>query len=233
MRVKTGGKQFMANKQELQSKYESLTGEKPDETLTGEQLVDKIRDLKAGKKAEKGSENKSASQKDEHKGEKQPVDKMELMVSAINDMGTAFNRLSDTLEKSMAQPAKAVETETPPEPQKEEEKYDSKDDDTLDKNYIPKRYRELADDILGTQFGLKITEFDDQMDFQLTVIVPDALSSVSKKDKAKGQMDERSRMISRALGENGVREWLMLVRQNLNRFYKQEGIESPFKSIAE
>lgn len=104
------------------------------------------------------------------------------------------------------------------------------DDETYPNKYIPPKYRQLVNEILSSEFGLDITDFDDRTDFQIHIIVPEKYSSVTPEDRKKGIQDIRSRMIPRSLGENGVREWCNLVRQNLNKYYTREGVASPFSN---
>lgn len=103
------------------------------------------------------------------------------------------------------------------------------EEDTTPQNYVPRKWRQLVDEILSPEFGITINEYDDRMDFQVNIIVPDKFTSISKEEREKGVIDIRSKVISRAVGENGVREWCQKIRNNLSRFYLKEGKQSPFK----
>ena len=105
-------------------------------------------------------------------------------------------------------------------------------DETYPDGYMPPKFRKIVDEILSSEFGARIIDFDDRTDFQLDIIVPEQYSSVSRLDREKGVKDIRSRTIPRALGENGVRDWCALIRKNLNRFYQHEGVKSPFVTQA-
>ena len=107
------------------------------------------------------------------------------------------------------------------------------EDETYPENYTPPRFRKLCDEILSPDFGLDVLDFPDRTDFQVNISVPEKFSSVSEIDRQKGVKDIRSRMIPRALGENGVKEWCMLVRKNLNKYYQKEGVATPFSSMAQ
>lgn len=150
--------------------------------------------------------------------------KMDSMISGLNTVASAIGKL--------------VELQTL---HKEEKKIEEKkeigmtfnpklDDETYPSAYIPPKFRKIVDDILSPEFGIQIVDFTDRTDFQLNIIIPDKYSSVIKEDKDKGVKDIRSRMIPRALGENGVKDWCTLIRRNLNKFYTKEGVQSPFNN---
>lgn len=107
------------------------------------------------------------------------------------------------------------------------------DDDTYPKDYIPPKFRKIVDENLSPEFGARVVDFEDRTDFQFDIVVPEKYSSVTKEDREKGVQDIRTRIIPRALGENGVREWCQLIRKNLNRYYTNEGKASPFINSAE
>ena len=107
------------------------------------------------------------------------------------------------------------------------------DDETYPKDYIPPKFRKIVNEFLSEDFGARVVDFEDRTDFQFDIIVPEKYSSVTKEDRAKGVEDIRTRIIPRALGENGVREWCQLIRKNLNKYYTNEGKASPFINSAE
>lgn len=107
------------------------------------------------------------------------------------------------------------------------------DDDTYPKDYLPPKFRKIVNEILAPEFGARVVDFEDRTDFQFDVMVPEKYSSVTKEDRAKGVEDIRTRVIPRALGENGVREWCQLIRKNLSKYYTNEGKASPFTISAE
>lgn len=98
------------------------------------------------------------------------------------------------------------------------------------KGYVPPKYRQICDEVLSPEFGLDCEESTVSMDFTIHIIVPDRYSSLTEKEKEMGVKDIRSRVVSRALGENGVREWCVKVRENLNKFFSKSGVVSPFTS---
>lgn len=107
------------------------------------------------------------------------------------------------------------------------------DDETYPNSYMPPKYRSIVDSVLSTDFGARVIDFDDRTEFQFDIIVPEKYSSVPKSERDLGVKDIRTRIIPRALGENGVREWCNLIRKNLSRFYAQEGVKSPFNNVEE
>jgi hypothetical protein len=104
----------------------------------------------------------------------------------------------------------------------------NKGSDYQPKGYVPLKYRQICDEILSPEFGLDCEEFADSMDFTVSVIVPERFSSLTVQEKQANVKDIRSKVISRAVGENGVREWCQKVRENLNKFYTSSGVVSPF-----
>jgi len=98
------------------------------------------------------------------------------------------------------------------------------------RGYVPPKYRQICDEILSSEFGLDCIENTDNMDFEIKIVIPERFSSLTAEEKRLGVQDIRSKVISRALGENGVREWCMKVRENLNKFYRSSGVQSPFTS---
>tara|TARA_R100000789_G_C3019551_1_gene153239 strand:- start:1923 stop:2468 length:546 start_codon:yes stop_codon:yes gene_type:complete len=120
-------------------------------------------------------------------------------------------------------------------PKKEEEKMEPEKgkeaemDETYPKTYFPPKYRDIMDEMLGKDFEGRVTDFDDRTEFQFDVFIPKEYSSLSQEDKEKGVKDVRTRIIPRALGENGVRDWCKLIRTNLNRYFAREGKATPFK----
>lgn len=107
------------------------------------------------------------------------------------------------------------------------------EDESYPTNYVPPAFKKAVNEILSSEFSCRVQDFDDRTDFLFEIVVPEKYSSVSKEDRAKGVEDIRSKMISRALGINGVREWCQLVRKNLNKFYSSQGVQSPFREFVE
>lgn len=102
-------------------------------------------------------------------------------------------------------------------------------DDTRPNDYIPPRWRQIVDEVLSPDFGLRVKNFDDTTDFMIDIIVPRQYSSLTPKEVELGVQDIRSRMIQRSVGENGVRQWCEKIRTNLNKYYTAAGVTSPFR----
>lgn len=196
----------------------------------GEKLSDEQKaKMKAGR--EKNKEQKSSKNekiKKEHKessGEDtMSVDrKLDILIGAVGklvELQTNAVEASSATYTGAAVPTPVVEFQ----PQIQ--------DETYPKSYLPPAYRKIVDGVLSKDFGAEVTDFEDRTDFMFTIVVPDKYSSVSKEDRDRGVQDRRSRMISRALGENGIKEWCQLVRKNLSKYYATEGKASPFESAA-
>ena len=155
--------------------------------------------------------------------------KMDEMIGGLNILGGAVTKLVElqTAEKEAdkedARKEPGVKVATPAFTPKI-------DDETYPQQYVPAKYRAIVTELLSEDFGVTIVDFEDRTDFQVNIIVPERYSSVTKEDREKGVEDVRSRMVARSMGENGVREWCSLIRQNLNKYYTQSGKASPFTS---
>lgn len=145
-------------------------------------------------------------------------EKLDAVISGLNSVAGAVSKLIELQTKDSTTAPVVKEKFNP-----------SIDDETYPSEYMPPKFRKIVDETLSSDFGARVTDFVDRTDFQLDIIVPDEYSSVSVLDREKGVKDIRSRLIPRALGENGVKEWCMLIRKNLNRFYQREGVKSPFQ----
>jgi len=153
-------------------------------------------------------------------------EKLDIVLDSVSTIAGAVNKLVE------------LQTVTPlserlPDPKAKgaEDTFTPKlDDETYPEEYTPPKFRKLVDEILSKDFGLKIDDFPDRTDMQINIIVPEKYSSLSKEDRDKGAEDIRSRIVPRAMGENGVKEWCQLIRTNLNKFYTKEGVQSPFSN---
>ena len=95
---------------------------------------------------------------------------------------------------------------------------------------VPSDFRNIVNELLSPEFGITVEDFTDSTDFAFTIIVPAHLKTISDEDRKNGVVDKRTKRIPRALGANGVREYVTLVRQNLNKHFQKNGLSSPFDS---
>lgn len=153
--------------------------------------------------------------------------KMDKMVEGLNSVGGALLKLVEmqsqpktTVVEHSATVVAEKSTLNAFTPRLEDETYPS--------SYMPPKFRTIIDTILSPEFKARIMDFADRTEFQFDIFVPEKFSSVSKEDREKGVEDVRTRIIPRALGENGVREWCEIVRRNLARYYQSKGVQSPF-----
>ncbi len=151
------------------------------------------------------------------------------LVETNKNVATIANALAKMVENvSPAGSSHIKVAETAPETK---EKFTPKlDDETYPQDYMPPAYRRTIDEVLSPEFGGRVVNFDDRTDFMIEIVVPKKYSSVPKEEQDKGVEDIRSKMVSRALGVNGVREWCELVRKNLAKFYAHTGTQSPFRA---
>ena len=179
----------------------------------------KIRDAKITK----GSVDKEVSVPPKETAPIEALSKVEQqMEQMLGMMGGIVQRIEAIESKEIA-PAKVVEAAV------SDTAYSKETDPTYPPSYIPAKWRQLVNDILTPEFGITVNDFEDRTDFQVNIIVPEEFSSLSKEEKTAGVKDIRSKVITRAMGENGVREWAQKVRVNLNRYFTKEGKASPFK----
>lgn len=80
---------------------------------------------------------------------------------------------------------------------------------------IPIEYRHTVDTILNNRFGIELEYLPDGAAFQFSVLVPEEYSNAAKPHWETYKEDRRSKVISNALGVNGVREWATLIYENL------------------
>lgn len=156
-------------------------------------------------------------------------EKMDAVVSGLNSVSGALAKLIELQTVSKIIQVPAAEVKTGGQGSKVKSDFNPKlDDETYPGGYMPPKFRKIVDELLSKDFGATVIDFDDRTDFQFNIIVPERYSSVPAIDRAKGVEDVRSRLIPRALGENGVKDWCTLIRRNLNKFYQKEGVASPF-----
>ena len=117
-------------------------------------------------------------------------------------------------------------------------------DETIEEKKLHPKHRKLVDEILGEQFNAWET-YDDtnSTNFRFHIQIPADLSSVPKatheragcdhdEEVCKVPPDIRSKAVSLAEGENGVKNWCLKVRKNLEKFYTSNAISSPFTTAA-
>lgn len=81
---------------------------------------------------------------------------------------------------------------------------------------VPIEWRELVDSTLNKQFGVEVSPDGDTASFGFSIIVPEKYSNAGKPHWETYHEDRRTRVISHALGLNGVREWTTKVYENFD-----------------
>lgn len=178
---------------------------------------------------EKKGKKDGGKKKEDEKSE----DKLDQVLNGINILAGAVGKLVE-LQTADKRPADVVRDDSASSSSSRVSFTPKLDDETYpNDNFVPKKYREAVDKHLSSDFGIRMTDFEDRTEFQVDIIVPPKYSSLSKEDREKGIEDIRTRIVSRAMGLNGVIEWCQLIRKNLSRYYAQEGMQSPFKNVDE
>lgn len=117
----------------------------------------------------------------------------------LRELTLTVSRLGDIVASLIQKAEKPAETTpTPP--------LNIVRSDYRPKGYVPAKYRQICDEVLSPEFGMDCAERSDSMDFEVQIIIPHAYSSLTDQEKAAGMQDIRTRVISRALGEQGVRD---------------------------
>lgn len=78
---------------------------------------------------------------------------------------------------------------------------------------VPSDFLMVANEVLGEKFKFECIALPDQPAFAFTVIVPQEYTSVKLPE-----IDKRIKVIQNILGVNGVKEWCLLVKQNVVKF---------------
>ena len=137
----------------------------------------------------------------------QPNQLVEILTSLSKGLEAVNSRL-DKLEQPVKSEVFSIGAKaTEPSPVKVEQ---TNDDIFL--TQVPVSLKKAAEDILGTKFTYECQAFPDRPAFSFTVVVPREYSNVTE-----GQ-DRRTRVIDNALGANGVRDWCLLVKQNVIKY---------------
>ena len=125
------------------------------------------------------------------------------LVSILSDLAESIKTLKQDVEILKTQKTEVI-TPAPA------------DNHPISLNGVPKDLEEVAREILGEKFQFVCESMSDRPSFRFTVIVPLEYSTL------KGQVeDRRSRVIDNALGVNGVRDWCLLVKQNVIKYLGQ------------
>jgi len=85
-----------------------------------------------------------------------------------------------------------------------------------DETPVPPKWRQLVNEILGEDFGVKVNYPESGSGFLFTIIVPREKSNATKEHWEMFKNDLRTRSISGNEGSDGVRKWVELVKKNLS-----------------
>ena len=174
-------------------------------------------------------ENSSAPL-EEQKVENQVLSALETIASRLNVIDERLKEVEQYKPKSATELIEQAQKELAEKRGDVPQAYTPESDVTLSSKRIAPKHRIIVDGVLGKQFAAWETYNEvDSTHFFFHVQVPEGLSSIPQRDRNFNiGSDIRSKAIPNADGENGVRQWCLLIRKNLNQFYTQNGIRSPF-----
>lgn len=156
-------------------------------------------------------------------------EKLDAVIEGQNKVVEGMNTLATALTKMIENTPQAVGKEEMTKPVGNSVvNRPENEDETRPTSYVPAAFRRVVNEVLSEDFGIRVTDFEDSTDFMVDIIVPEKYSSLTDRDKKMGVEDIRSRIIPRALGENGVRNWCIKIRDNLSKYYGAAGVQSPF-----
>jgi hypothetical protein len=79
---------------------------------------------------------------------------------------------------------------------------------------VPTEFRQQVDSVLNSMFGIEIEPTGDPLSMLFTVVVPEKYSRLTESQKDIGMRDVSPKVIDRAMGVNGVKEWCETVYRN-------------------
>lgn len=125
----------------------------------------------------------------------------------------ALNKLTETLAKPITSQTPADE----PRPRLLPNTNEQGKAPTPEPSYpIPAEFRQQVDSILNAQFGIEIEGTGDPMSMLFTIVVPDKYSNMTASQREIAERDIRPKVIDRAMGVNGVKEWVDTVYKNFS-----------------
>lgn len=147
---------------------------------------------------------------------KKTVEKTEEFVSK-KDFDSAIGSITDLLKEVLAPKPEEVKTSEHFEAVKKEDERSTKPDG----NYVPPKWRETVDNILGKDFGVNVSYPEAGAGFIFKIIVPNEKSNASKAYLDFYKTDVRSKSINNSDGANGVEEFCIKVAKNLGLTVKK------------
>ena len=148
--------------------------------------------------------------------------KKEKVPATLDDVVATLNKLTDAIEKlvqpviigstvgTVTQSSGPVQAlPTAEEPRREDPKFP-----------VPYEFNELKDTLLNKTFGIEIDYLPDQAAMNFSILVPKKYSNAGENHWITYKEDRRSKVISNALGANGVRQWCEQVYNNFNESTK-------------
>ena len=137
----------------------------------------------------------------------------------LDDVVESIEKLADSIQKillvhpkSVQSPVEEVKSVELPELVKEvrqESKFP-----------VPYEFEELKNTLLNKNFSLEIEYLPDQAAMSFSILVPKKYSNAGENHWITYKEDRRSKVISNALGANGVRQWCEQVYNNFNESTK-------------
>ncbi len=149
---------------------------------------------------------------------------MKVIQNAFNEMTSKIVEFESKLDEAL-KPKEVVKKLDDIEPVKKETEVEkTKIAKDTAANYVPQEYRNIVDEILGSDFGISIEYVSDKPEFIFTVVVPIEYSNVPPNDLKDRGGDLRTKVMSIPSGVNEVREWATKIKNNLGDNLKRKVI---------
>lgn len=120
--------------------------------------------------------------------------KLDLVLEALKDLKEAFNKPITSQAPSLME-NRQLPKEQPKAPE------------PINTIPIPAEFRQQVDSVLNKDFGIEIEGTGDPLSMLFTIVIPDKFSRLSLSQKEASMRDISPKVIDRALGINGIKEW--------------------------
>lgn len=150
---------------------------------------------------------------------KRPKERLEDLETAVKDISSTLTALMDIVKNQVnSTPVRMLEPSTPVPPLAPAVNPPAgsvKPEGAAESMPIPPSWRTIVDELLGTDFGIKVSYPTGGSGFLFTLIIPKEKSNASKDHWEMFKADLRTKALSGNDGIDGVRKYVELVKRNL------------------